>query len=194
MDEVPAAPASIAAVISVEESVPLAALHPWEKNPRRNADAINKVAESIRQFGFAAPIVARKSDGRIIAGHTRYEAAKVLGLKGVPVRWLELNDHDAGLLTLADNRLGDIATWDPTALKEVLGFYAVNDLAVTGFQPAELADLMKEADDAAGDADKEPPAVEPGYMVLVTCADEKEQAELLGEFSSRGLRVKALTQ
>ena len=50
-------------------------LVPWKDNPRINEHAIDKVAASIERFGFGTPIVARKSDGRIIAGHTRREAA-----------------------------------------------------------------------------------------------------------------------
>lgn len=94
------------------EWVALDALKPWAKNPRENAKAIAKIAASIKRFGFGAPIVARKADGEIIAGHTRYEAAKKLGLDRVPVRYLDLDPADAHLLALADNRLGEFAAWD----------------------------------------------------------------------------------
>ena len=56
---------------------------PYEKNPRKNDDAVKYVAESIKQFGFKVPIVIDKNNV-IIAGHTRYKASKKLGLKEVP--------------------------------------------------------------------------------------------------------------
>lgn len=58
-------------------------IHPYEANPRRNDQAVEAVANSIREFGFKVPIVIDR-DGTIVAGHTRYKAAKALGLKSVP--------------------------------------------------------------------------------------------------------------
>ena len=58
-------------------------IKPYEKNPRKNDDAVKYVAESIKQFGFKVPIVI-DSDGIIVAGHTRYKAAKKLKLEEVP--------------------------------------------------------------------------------------------------------------
>ena len=58
-------------------------LVPYEKNPRKNDEAVKYVAESIRQFGFKVPIIVDK-DGVIVAGHTRYKAAKKLKFKEVP--------------------------------------------------------------------------------------------------------------
>lgn len=58
-------------------------LVPYEKNPRKNDEAVKYVAESIRQFGFKVPIIIDK-DGVIVAGHTRYKAAKNLKMKEVP--------------------------------------------------------------------------------------------------------------
>ena len=56
-------------------------LVPWDKNPRFNDQAVNQIIESIRMFGFSSPIIARKEDNRIIAGHTRYKAAQQLNLQ-----------------------------------------------------------------------------------------------------------------
>ena len=67
-------------------------LTPWESNPRRNEHVVEKIAQSIQEFGFAAPIVARQSDFRIVAGHTRWKAAQKLGLTSVPVRLMQLTD------------------------------------------------------------------------------------------------------
>lgn len=133
------------------EWMPLADLVPWPKNPRRNKAAIEKVAESIRRFGFATPIVARRANRMVIAGHTRREAALLLHLERVPVRLLDLSEADAELLALADNKLGEIAEWDDTALGRVLADLKGTglDLAPSGFGTAEIDRLL--ADLAAND-------------------------------------------
>ena len=63
-------------------------LKPYEKNPRRNDNAVDYVAKSIEQFGFKVPIVIDKNNV-IVAGHTRYKAAKKLGLKTVIDKYLK---------------------------------------------------------------------------------------------------------
>jgi len=97
-----------------------ATLTPWSQNPRNNEEAIAKVARSIQRFGFASPIVARTADGRIIAGHTRHAAAMSLGLRDVPVRFLDIDEQKASALALADNRLGEIAEWNDDGLATIL--------------------------------------------------------------------------
>ena len=92
----------------------------WDKNPRHNQAAIQSVADSIRRFGFASPIIARMADKMVIAGHTRLLAAKRLNLEKVPVRYLDLDPADARMLALADNKIGEIADWDNDKLMEVL--------------------------------------------------------------------------
>lgn len=102
------------------EWVAIDQLTPWEDNPRDNDAAVPEVAASIRRFGFASPIIARKADGMVIAGHTRLKAALSLGLDRVPVRYMDLDPTDSRLLALADNKVGEIATWDDEALAGVL--------------------------------------------------------------------------
>jgi hypothetical protein len=122
-------------------------LIPWAKNPRINADAIEDVAASIKRFGFASPIVARKADKRVIAGHTRLAAALKLKLKKVPVRFLDISELDADALSIADNRLGEIAGWDDAKLAALLSDMkaAEFDINVLGFDEKELDKLLEEA-------------------------------------------------
>lgn len=68
------------------EMVNISDIKPYKRNPRKNENAVDKVAESIKQFGWQQPIVVDK-DGVIIVGHTRYKAAKKLGFTEVPVLW-----------------------------------------------------------------------------------------------------------
>ena len=127
--------------------VPTGDLTPWAENPRRNEEAVLKVMASIQRFGFSSPIIARTEDGSVIAGHTRLEAALRLELTQVPVRFLDLDPADARLLAIADNRLGEVASWDLPGLSAVLkSLQEVEDLdlSVAGFSDSELEDLLRE--------------------------------------------------
>lgn len=89
---------------------------PYERNPRKNDDAVEYVANSIKEFGFQQPLVVDK-DGVLIVGHTRLKAAEKLGLKEVPVVVADnLTDEQAKAYRLADNKTGEMASWDWEAL------------------------------------------------------------------------------
>ena len=91
-------------------------IKPYKNNPRKNTEAVAPVAESIKEFGFKVPIVVTK-DGEIINGHTRYKAAKRLKLETVPVIYADdLNEEQIKAFRLADNKVGEIATWDEDLL------------------------------------------------------------------------------
>lgn len=93
---------------------------PYENNPRHNENAIDKVAESIKEFGFTNPILL-DGDDVIIAGHTRYEASKLLGLEEVPCMYLtDLSDEQVKAYRLVDNKTGEFANWDFNALSKEL--------------------------------------------------------------------------
>ena len=89
-------------------------LLPYINNPRKNLN-IDKVASSIKEFGFQQPIVIDK-ENIIIVGHTRFEAAKKLGLDKVPVVVAELDPNKAKAYRIADNRLNEDASWDTKLL------------------------------------------------------------------------------
>ena len=91
-------------------------LIPYINNPRNNDDAIDAVASSIKNFGFKVPIVV-DSNNEIINGHTRLKAAKKLGLETVLVIVADdLTPEQIKAFRLADNKVGEIATWDENAL------------------------------------------------------------------------------
>lgn len=123
---------------------------PYEKNPRRNDSAVNAVAASIQEFGWKQPIVVDK-DGIIIAGHTRYKAAQKLGLKDVPVVVADdLTEEQVRAYRLADNKTGELAGWDFSALEEELGALTDFGMEQYGFESAaeenlNLNDLFAEA-------------------------------------------------
>lgn len=91
---------------------------PYDKNPRFNEEAIELVAKSIELYGFLVPIVVG-SDGVIAAGHTRYEASKLLGLTDVPVIIADhLTKDQLDAFRLADNKVAEKASWDYDMLSE----------------------------------------------------------------------------
>ena len=95
-------------------------IHPYPNNPRKNSDAVDAVAESIRQCGYCAPIIVDE-DHIILAGHTRYKALKKLGWKECPVLLLQgMSDEQKRKYRLLDNKTGELATWDLDALAEEL--------------------------------------------------------------------------
>lgn len=95
-------------------------IFPYENNPRNNDDAVQPVADSIREFGFKVPIIIDKA-GTIVAGHTRYRAAQMLGIKEVPVIVADdLNENQIKAFRLIDNKASEFAEWDFVALDEEL--------------------------------------------------------------------------
>ena len=135
--------------------VPIDSLVPWAGNPRDNADAIPHVAASIERFGFGSPIIARKADNEIIGGHTRWAAAKSLGMAKVPVRFLDLSQSEARALALSDNRLAEISLWDADKLQVALvdlQEVGALDLGLAGFDNAELDAAFGNFDDSFDDS------------------------------------------
>ena len=108
--------------------IPIDHLVPYAKNPRKIIKAIPLVAESIKSFGFNVPITINNMiDKIIVSGHTRYEAAKKLGMENVP--YIELNhlsDMDIRKYRLADNRVSDESEWDKNLLRTGLAELELN--------------------------------------------------------------------
>jgi hypothetical protein len=113
-------------------------------NPRRNEEAIEPVAASLRRFGWRQPIVARPS-GEVIAGNTRLKAAQRLGFGEVPVVWFEGTDLEATAYQIADNRTHEFSGWDNGALAELLEDLRAEDaLEGVGYTSAQIDELLAE--------------------------------------------------
>ena len=109
---------------------------------------IRKIAASIRRFGFVNPVIIDRNN-RIIAGHGRVRAAKLLGLEKVPTILLEnLTEDEIRAYVLADNRLAELAGWDEEILAIELQYLLTigEDLDVTdiGFEMAEVDLILQE--------------------------------------------------
>ena len=141
----------------IGEWVAISDLKKWDKNPRDNTEAIKHVADSIQRFGFASPIIAR-TNGEIIAGHTRFEAAKLLKLDRVPVRYMDLDPADAKLLALADNKLAEIAEWNKPLLMDIFETeqFSLDDLNIAGFDLETMDELLGEPPDLDIGSDADP--------------------------------------
>lgn len=118
-------------------------LKPYEKNPRKNDEAVEYVANSIKEFGFKVPIVVDKNNV-IVAGHTRYKASKKLGLKEVPcIVADDLTEEQIKAFRLADNKVSEMADWDFSLLDEELENIDI-DMEQFGFEELEENDYFKE--------------------------------------------------
>ena len=132
--------------------LPLGQIIPYARNPRNNAQAIATVAASIREFGWRQPIVVDEALV-VLAGHTRLEAARKLGLKTAPVHVAKgLSEAQARAFRIMDNRSSENAEWDNDLLNLELAdlLEAEFDLGLTGFTEDELNALMNSLEDGTG--------------------------------------------
>jgi len=126
----------------IVEQKALTDIKPYIKNPRKKWD-IQKVAQSIKEFGFQQPIVVDRG-GTIIVGHGRYEASKLLKLNSIPVTIADLPPEKAKAYRIADNKTNEFSEWDISLLQqEFTDLLDANfDLELTGFDHDELESLI----------------------------------------------------
>lgn len=130
-------------------------LTPYENNPRVNDNAVEYVANSIKEFGFKVPIIVDK-DNIIVAGHTRLKAAEMLGLDTVPVIVADdLNEDQIKAFRLADNKVSEIATWDFDKLNIELETIKL-DMMPFSFSPPQNIDWDSGVDDLSEENYDEP--------------------------------------
>jgi ParB-like chromosome segregation protein Spo0J len=133
---------------------PVERLKPYQRNPRKNDKAVDRIRASIREFGFAVPVLA-KSDGEVIDGHLRLKGAIAEGMQEVPVipcdGW---TDAQVKAFRLMVNRSVSWAEWDEEALALELQEIqeADFDLSLTGFDPGEIDGLLALDDEERANA------------------------------------------
>ena len=129
-------------------------LIPYVNNARtHNAEQINKLRSSLREFGFINPVIIDR-DFNVIAGHGRIMAAKEEGIKEVPCVFVDyLTEAQKKAYIIADNRMALDAGWDEELLKvEIEALQAEDfDLGLTGFDEKELASLFDSDSEAQED-------------------------------------------
>ena len=158
----------------------------YEKNPRKNDSSVDAVASSISQFGFKNPIVIDK-DNVIVCGHTRYKAAKKLGLEKVPcVVADDLTDEQIKAYRLADNKVSELAEWDIDLLGEELDGIFDIDMSDFGFDLSEEQETQTEREDLSG-------KVGETFEVIVECVNETEQEQIYNKLIGDGYSCRVLT-
>lgn len=175
--------------------VPVEKLVPYVNNARTHSpEQVNKIRASMREFGFINPVIIDR-DYSVIAGHGRIMAAKEEGLNEVPCVFADhLTETQKKAYILADNRMAMDAGWDEELLRvEIEALQGADfDLALTGFEDTEIAELFALADDSEEDdfdveSELEKPTMtKPGDIWIigkhkVICGDstEKETYERL---------------
>ena len=142
-------------------------LKPYEKNPRKNDEAVKYVAESIKQFGFKVPIVIDK-DHVIVAGHTRWKAAKKLGISEVPcIVADDLTEEQIKAFRLADNKVAEKAEWDLDLLSFELDDLIDFDMSVFGFEDVIEEEEPEVVEDDFDAELPEEPYVQQGDLYLL---------------------------
>jgi hypothetical protein len=152
--------------LTVEEW-PIGRLVEYSNNPRDNDGAVERMCNAIREFGFRIPVVARSS-GEVVDGHLRLKAARVLGLKTVPVVLADdLTETQVKAFRILVNQSTNWANWDHEKLKVEIGDLKVAqfDLPVLGFGDLQLVDFMT---GVPGKKDRKAPAEPPPVPAIVT--------------------------
>jgi hypothetical protein len=154
------------------ELVPIDKLQPYARNARLHPqEQIDRLAESIKHFGFTAPILIDEH-GEIIAGHGRLLAARQLGLSKVPcVRLSHLTPEQVRAYRILDNRLADLSGgWDLPTLRTELAELRVEapDLAALGYSDRELANVLELPEHViAGPAPQSMPSPDAGEVFTI---------------------------
>jgi DNA modification methylase len=188
---------------------PIAELHPDPVNPRRIDEVeLEALERSIQAFGFLQPIVARREDRMVIGGEQRHKAALRLGLKEVPVVFVDVTVEEARVLNLALNRIhGD---WDEPLLARLLADLEATpdtDLSLSGFGDDEIRSYLRSLNarekrdrledfdlDAALDQATREPKTKPGdcwqfneHRLL--CGDSTDQAAIAALCGDRAMAM-----
>lgn len=168
--------------MSVEELIP------YENNPRKNDDAVEKVALSISAFGFKVPIVI-DANNVIVTGHTRLRAAKKLGITTVPcIKADDLTDEQIKAFRLADNKVAEFSQWDEEKLMKELDELGTIDMSLYGFDFPDDEEGEEEQDDTYTDKTNIPQYDITGDVPeLSELVDEQKTKELLEEIENSDL-------
>ena len=157
---------------------------PYEKNPRKNDEAVQYVANSIKEFGFKVPIVIDKN-GVIVAGHTRYKAAQELGFEKLPcIIADDLTEEQVKAFRIADNKVGELAEWDFDLLGEELDGIFDIDMSEFGFELENDDNLTVERKEVDFDET---------VSVVIDCESEEEAEEIFEKMQNEGYECRIST-
>lgn len=164
------------------EIKPVNSIRPYENNPRKNDHAVDKLAESIKAYGFRQPIVI-DANGVIVCGHTRWKAAKQLGMKEVPCHVAtDLTPEQVKAYRVADNRMSEISDWDMDSLiAEIESMTAAGiDIGPLGWDDQELQQLLGRVDFQPG-TEEDQGQLDQLEPKMVTCPHCKKGFDCRGQ-------------
>lgn len=164
-------------------------LRAYDKNPRRNDEAVEYVANSIREFGFKVPVVIDNRN-TIVCGHTRVKAAVKLGMDEVPcIVADDLTPAQIKAFRLADNKVGELAMWDWDLLSDEM-----EELDELGIDMSDFGFLSLDDEDESQDAPQDLSGeVKEVYEVIIECGSELEQEDVYYRLQREGYQCRVLT-
>ena len=173
-------------------------LKEYENNPRHNEAAVDKVAASIKEFGFKVPIIMDQNNV-IVAGHTRLKAARKLGLEKVPcIIADDLSPEQIKAFRLADNKVSEFATWDEEKLHTELMDLKVIDFDIESFG-FDIKEINEPEENIESDFDEDEEIntesnfnYKEQYGVIVMCKNESEQEEVYNTLIELGYECKVV--
>lgn len=163
-------------------------LVPYENNPRNNDEAVEAVANSIKEFGFKVPVII-DAENNVVAGHTRIKACKKLGIKEVPcIVADDLDEEQVKAFRLADNKVGELASWDLDKLNIELGeLEEFNiDMADFGF---DVTDINADEHDVG----KQNDVLKETFQIIVDCDNEEDAEEKYQKIKECGIECRLST-
>lgn len=162
----------------------LSEIRPYENNPRHNEVAVGFVANSLREFGWKQPIVIDK-DGVIVAGHTRYKAALSLGWTKAPCLIADdLTDEQIRAYRLADNKTGEAAEWDFSALEAELDAI---DMAMEQFG------FLEDEDEPEKSREQESESIDEQFQLIIDCTSEEDMKQKYDTLREVGIECRVST-
>lgn len=160
---------------------------PYANNPRNNSKSIDKVASSIKEFGFKQPLVLDK-DNVIVVGHTRFEAAKKLGYIEVPcIIADDLTDSQIKAYRLADNKVAESSEWNLDKLE--LELEELKDIG-ENMEEYGFLKLQEESEEYIEDQEE---TIKEKFELLIECENEIDLQEKYEKLSKEGYQCKIST-
>lgn len=164
-------------------------IHPYERNPRKNDDAVKAVMESIRECEYISPIIVDENHV-VLAGHTRLKALKKLRYKSVPCVVKEgLSEEQKRKYRILDNKTNELSTWDLDLLRDELDGLDFSEFDIDWGLPEERPD-EKESEESVSAASNFNYSEQ--YGVIVMCQDESEQEETYNNLIAAGYDCKVV--
>jgi hypothetical protein len=176
------------------KDVALKNIKPYKHNNRIHSDQqIQRIADSIKKFGFNQPIVIDENN-EILVGHGRLLAAEKLGLKDAPcIQLKDLSSNEKRAYRILDNKLQNDSTWDFESLQLEMQELKENDFDMSFCGLDELGKLFPEPEPEVSEDELTDLTLDSRYAIEITCINELEQKEVFEKLKEEGYKCRILT-